>query len=144
MAFALAVAALLFATAADRAAQWAGAKGALKILRGKTFGARARRVPLRRIFFWLAALYLLCYIAAYQKLQDAIAAELLQNGIEQVAVGSLIIPHSAFFRRAYSVDAGFSKSKKRTRVEIAVRGSVWSGLEVGIDETGLANINKLT
>jgi len=142
--FVLVVAALLFATAPDRSAQYAAFKGLMRIWRGKLLAVRARRMPWVRMLWYLPLLYLLAYIAVYQRLQDAVAAELLQHGIAQVAVGSLIIPHSAFFRRAYSADAGFSKSKKRARAEIAVRGSWWSGFEIGIDETGLAQINKLT
>ncbi|MDA8011669.1 MAG: hypothetical protein MPJ83_04970 [Gammaproteobacteria bacterium] len=146
LAFAAAAAALLFATAADRAAQWGNFKNALRMLRRRARGmhiGHLRRIRPRRAVFWLLVLYLLSYIAVYQRVQDALAGELARNGIEEVAVGSLIIPHSAFFRRAYTADAGFSKSKTRARAEVAVRGSVWSGFDIAIDESGLAKIGKL-
>ena len=138
--------AVLFVTAADRERQWAGITGGFSRLfrAGAGRGGVKRWFPLRRILFWLITLFLLSYLWTYQRLQDAIAVQLLENGIEEVKVGSLIIPYSAFFQSAYVADAGFSKSKKRIRTEISITGHPWSGFDARIDETGLANINKIT
>lgn len=141
----LAAAGLLFATAADRKRQWAGVtSGFLRMFRAHAGWRGVRRwLPLRRVVFWLVVLYLLSYLWTYQRVQDAIAAQLAESGVEEVKVGSLIIPYSAFFQSTYVADAGFSKSKNRTRTGVAVQGHPWSGFDARIDETGLAGINKI-
>ena len=151
--FAMLIAAFLFISAADRNAQAARAKHSARMVYANFhqkfahgFNPRnflPRRVNFRRAIFWAAVLYLISYIAAYQRLQDAIADELIASGAAEISVGSLIIPHSAFFRRAYVADAGFYKSKSRARAELQVRGNVWSGFAIDIDEASLAKINKL-
>ena len=143
----LAAMALLFITAADRSAQVT----TIAAVWSRMFGGRTahadrvrRRFPVKRIVFWLIVLCLISYIWTYQRVQDAIAVALVENEIEEVKIGSLIIPWSAFFRSAYQADAGFSRSKRRTRAEVAVQGYLWSGLVARIDESGLAKVNKVT
>ncbi len=103
-----------------------------------------RRLGIKRIAFWLVVLYLLSYIWTYQRAQDAIAVELATHDIAEVEIGSLVIPYLAFFKSTYRADAGFTKSKKRARADLAISGHPWRGIEARIDETGLANINKIT
>ena len=81
-------------------------------------------------------------------MQDAIAAELKTNHIAEVAVGSLVLPYSAFFRSAllqteYSVDAGFAKSRKRARIAVDITGGI-TNLRARIHSDGLAELQKLT
>ncbi len=151
---ALTIMALLFATAADRKRQLAGfIGGCARMFRGGfgfglgsgSGGAGVKRwFSLQRVVSWCVVLFLLSYLWTYQRVQDAIAAQLLESGVEEVAVGSLIIPYSAFFRSAYTADAGFSRSKKRIRAEVAIHGHPWSGFAAQMDEAGLAAMNKIT
>lgn len=97
------------------------------------------------VAFWgCISLFLLSYIWTYQRVQDTIAAELVTSGIEGVTVGSLIIPYSAFFRRAYRADTGFARSKKRARAEVSIQGNFWRGYTVHISEREMVKVNKLT
>ena len=83
------------------------------------------------------------YIWTYQSLKSEIRVLLLEKEIEGVAVGSLVMPYSAFFRSEYVADTGFSKSKKRARADISVSGRLWSGFDLYISEIGLAKVNKV-
>ncbi len=142
----LAAVALLLVTAADRKRQLAALAGGFsrRFRASAVRGAVQRWFSFKRAAFWLIALYLLSYAWTYQRVQDTIAARLAEEGIEEVEIGSLIIPWSAFFQSAYTADAGFSRSKKRARTGVAITGHLWSGLDARIDETGLAKINKVT
>ncbi|MGI9311096.1 MAG: hypothetical protein ACR2P7_06145, partial [bacterium] len=46
-------------------------------------------------------------------------------------------------RPAVRIDAGFSKSKKRARAAVAIRGNALTGFDATIDETGMAKVNKI-
>lgn len=143
----LATMAALFATAPDRNHQWHTMTAFfLKQFRRDTSGIKKTklRFSVKRIVFSLIVLYLLSYGWTYQRVQDAIAVKLAENGVEEVAVGSLIIPYSAFFQSSYVANAGFSRSRKRTRVDVFIRGHLWGGFRTDIDEQGLAKINTVT
>ncbi len=138
---------LLFATAADVKQQFAGIADSFNRLRRSlqvNSKRNKKRFSLQRILLWLIFLFLLLYLLAYQRVQDAIAVQLVERDIKEVVVGSLIIPYSAFFQSAYLADVGFSRSKKRIRTAVSIKGNMWSGFDVHIDEIGMANINKIT
>lgn len=136
--------ALLFATAADRKQQGANLIGGFTRILRSGAGGMKRWFSLQRIVLWFIVLFLLSYLWTYQRAQDTIAARLADSGIEEVKVGSLIIPWSAFFQSRYTANAGFSRSKKRTRADVSMEGYFWTDLDARIDETGLAKINKIT
>ena len=143
----LSVVALLLATAANRKRQLVGISDGISKIFHFGFAGRAgvrKWFSLQRMIFWLIALLLLSYLWTYQRVQEAIADHLTESGIEEVKVGSLIIPWSAFFRSAYVADTGFSRSKKRIRTEVSIRGHLWSGFDAHMDEVGLAGVNKIT
>lgn len=152
--FAALILAALFACAGDRAAQLTHIAGLPARMRrrmqrggGTAAGdgiAAIRNFSPARIVFYICALFILLYVWTYQRAQDAVAAGLANNGVEEVAVGSLIIPWSAFFRGEYIADAGFAQSKKRTRVDVTIRGRGWQAMHADIDEAGLAKIASVT
>ena len=139
--------AMLLVTASDRRLQVAMLGGSVgSFFRGNKTARRRAKLSImpQRIVFWCIVLFLLSYIATYQKIQNVIAEELTANQIEKVTVGSLIIPYTAFFRTAYTADAGFSRSKKRVRTAIKIRGHLLSGFVIEMDEASVASINKVT
>lgn len=106
-----------------------------------------RWFSLKRVVFWLVILYLLSYVWTYQRVQDAIATALVEHGIEEVEIGSLIIPYTAFFQTAYVADTGVTRSRKRARAEVFIRGHGWAGgdgIVAEIDAQALTKINKVT
>lgn len=144
--FVPAVLLVLLATAPDRRAQL----GRLQAAAGNVANRRHRpREALRGLFTvkrvaYLVVLFcLVTYIWTYQSIKAEIRTLLLQKEIEGVEVGSLVMPYSAFFRSEYTADAGFSKSRKRTRADISVSGRPWSGLDLHISEIELAKVNKI-
>ena len=83
------------------------------------------------------------YVWTYQSIKSEIGVLLEAHEIEGVRVDSLVMPYTAFFRSGYVADAGFSKTKPRTRADISVTGRPWSGLDVRISEIELAKVNKI-
>ena len=138
--FASFIAAILFAASTDRAAQIARIESAVSRLRIERFKFRLSAL---RVTVTLLLACLLSYMWTYQRLQDAIAEQLIVHKLDKVEVRSLIIPYSAFVQSAYIADAGFTMSKKRTRAAVAVRGFGWGALEVQLNEAALAKINKV-
>ena len=100
-------------------------------------------VTIKRVVWLIIAFCLVSYIWTYQSIKQEIRTLLLQKEIEGVAVGSLVMPYSAFFRSEYTADTGFSKSRKRTRADVSVTGRPWSGFDVHISEIELAKVNKI-
>ena len=100
-------------------------------------------VTIKRVVWLIVLFCLVSYIWTYQSLKQEIRTLLLQKELEGVAVGSLVMPYSAFFRSEYMADTGFSKSRKRTRADISVSGRPWSGFDVHISEIELAKVNKI-
>ena len=141
--FIAAAAMMLLTTADDRRAQLRRIKTAFAQNNIARLNVNFRIRP-RRAILYLILLLLASYIWTYQRAQDAIAAKLLDYNVDEVAVGSLIIPYSAFFRVNYVADAGFSRSKKRTRAAVAMRGHALTGFAVELDEESIARINKIT
>lgn len=154
--------ALLLVTDARRRRHWnkliacfAGLRGGHRSVTRSKGGGKSgawRRFQLRRMLFWSLALFVLSYGWTYQRAQHAIAVELAANGMQEIHIGSLIIPYSAFFQAAYLADAGFSHSRKRTRTEVSLSGHPWGGylgdhlggkMVARIDQPGLTRINSL-
>ena len=138
--FASFIAAILFAASTDRAAQIARIASAVSRLRIERFKFR---LSASRVVMTLLLTCLLSYMWTYQRIQDAIAEQLIVHKLDKVEVRSLIIPYSAFVQSAYIADAGFTMSKKRTRAAVAVRGFGWGALEVQLNDAALAKINKV-
>lgn len=143
-AFVLAVLFVLLFTAPDRRAQL------LKLHATASNLLHMRHRPLlpglftvKRAVYAIVLFCLVSYIWTYQSIKSELRALLQEEEIEGVAVGSLVMPYSAFFRSGYMADAGFSKSKKRTRADISVDGRLWSGFDLHISEIELAKVNKI-
>ena len=100
-------------------------------------------VTVKRVVWLLVLFCLVSYTWTYQSIKEEIRTLLVEKELEGVAVGSLVMPYSAFFRSEYMADAGFSKSRKRTRADVSVNGRLWSGLDVHISEIELAKVNKI-
>ena len=100
-------------------------------------------VTIKRVVWLIIAFCLVSYIWTYQSIKEEIRTLLVEKELEGVAVGSLVMPYSAFFRSEYMADTGFSKSRKRTRADISVSGRPWSGFEVHISEIELAKVSKI-
>ena len=138
--FASFIAAILFAASTDRAAQIARIESAVSRLRIARFKFR---LSASRVAGATVLACLLSYMWTYQRIQDAIAEQLIVHKLDKVEVRSLIIPYSAFVQSAYVADTGFTMSKKRTRAAVAVRGFGWGALDVQLNEAALAKINKV-
>ena len=144
--FVLAVLLVLLATAPDRRNQLLklqATAGNVANLRHRPREALLRLVTVKRVVWLIVAFCLVSYIWTYQSIKQEIRTLLVEKEIEGVAVGSLVMPYSAFFRSEYIADAGFSKSRKRTRADISVNGRLWSGFDVHISEIELAKVNKI-
>ena len=144
--FVLAVLLVLLLTAPDRRAQLLQ----LQAIAGRVANVRRRPreallgfVTVKRVVWLIVLFCLLSYIWTYQSIKEEIRTLLVAKEIEGVTVGSLVMPYSAFFRFEYVADAGFSKSRKRTRADVSVRGRLWSGFDVHISEIELAKVNKI-
>ena len=146
IAFVLAVLVVLFLTAPDRRAQLLqvyATAGNIAHMRHRPREAFLGLFTVKRVVYAIIAFCVVSYIWTYQSLKSEIRVLLLEKEVEGVAVGSLVMPYSAFFRSEYVADTGFSKSKKRTRADISVSGRLWSGFDLHISEIGLAKVNKL-
>ena len=146
IAFVLGVLLVLLVTAPDRRAQLlqvAATAGNIVNMRRRPREALRGLVTVKRVVYAVVLFCLVSYVWTYQSIKGEIRTLLVENQIEGVDVGSLIMPYSAFFRSAYTADTGFSKSKKRTRADISVEGRLWSGFEVHISEIELAKVNKI-
>ena len=146
VAFVLAVLVVLFFTAPDRRAQLLqvyATAGNIAHMRHRPREAFLGLFTVKRVVYAIIAFCFVSYIWTYQSLKSEIRVLLLEKEVEGVAVGSLVMPYSAFFRSEYVADTGFSKSKKRARADISVSGRLWSGFDLHISEIGLAKVNKV-
>ena len=146
VAFVLAVLFVLFFTAPDRRAQLLAlysTAGNIANMRRHPREALLGLFTVKRAVYAIVLFCLISYIWTYQSIKHEIGMLLVEKQLEGVAVGSLIMPYSAFFRSAYTADTGFSKSKKRTRASVSVSGRLWSGFEVHVSEIGLAKVSKI-
>ena len=146
VAFVLAVLFVLLLTAPDRRAQLLtlyAAAGNVVHRRQRPLEAILGVITVKRAVYAIVLFCLISYIWTYQALKRDIRMLLAEKQIEEVEVGSLVMPYTAFFRSAYVADTGFSKSKKRTRADISVEGHSWSGFELHISEIELAKVNKI-
>ena len=137
---------VLLVTAPDRRAQLRQlhvTAGNLANLRHRPREALSGLFTIKRAVYAVIAFCLVSYIWTYQSIKHEIRGLLQEKEIEGVAVGSLVMPYSAFFQSEYMADAGFSKSRKRTRADISVSGRLWSGFELHISEIELAKVNKI-
>ena len=144
--FVLVVLVVLLVTAPDRRAQLLklhATAGNIAHLRHRPREALLGVFTLKRAVYAVVLLCLVSYIWTYQSLKSEIRVLLAEKEIEGVAVGSLVMPYSAFFRSEYVADAGFSKSRKRTRADISVSGRLWSGFDLHISEIELAKVSKI-
>lgn len=146
IAFVLALLLVLFLTSPDRRAQLlqlSDTAGNIANMRRRPLNTLLGVLSIKRGVYAIVLFCLVSYIWTYQSLKQEVRALLVENQIEGVDVGSLVIPYGAFFRSAYVADTGFSKSKKRTRADISVEGHSWSGFELHISEIELAKVNKI-
>ena len=146
IAFVSAILLVLLVTAPDRRAQLlqlAATASNIANMRRRPREAFRGLLTVKRVVYAIVLFCLVSYMWTYQSIKGEIRTLLVENQIEGVDVGSLIMPYSAFFRSAYTADTGFSKSKKRTRADISVEGRLWSGFEVHISEIELAKVNKI-
>lgn len=145
VAFVLAACALLFVTAPDRRARLSRLRatvGAVAAPRRRLGSALGPATP-RRAVQAVVVLLLVAYVWTYQSIKSEIRVLLEEHELEGVRVDSLVMPYTAFFRADYAVDAGFSRTKLRTRADVAVTGRPWSGLDASISEIELAKIGKI-
>ena len=146
VAFVLAVLLVLLVTAPDRRAQLVRlhvTAGNIANMRRRPREALLGLFTVKRAVYALVLFCLVSYIWTYQSLKHEIAMLLEEKKIEGVEVGSLVMPYGAFFQSEYMADAGFSKSRKRTRADISVSGRLWSGFELHVSEIELAKVNKI-
>ena len=146
IAFVLAVLVVLLSTAPDRRAQLFklhATAGNFANMRHRPREAFLGLFTVKRAVYAIVLFCLVSYIWTYQSLKSEIRVLLAEKEIEGVAVGSLVMPYSAFFRSEYMADTGFSKSRKRTRADISVSGRLWSGFDLHISEIELAKVNKI-
>ena len=144
--FILGVLLVLFLTAPDRRAQLLRLRataGNVAHMRHRPRDALQGLFTVKRAAYALIVFCLVSYIWTYQSIKSDVRALLAEKEIEGVAVGSLVMPYSAFFRSEYMADTGFSKSRKRTRADISVSGRLWSGFDLHISEIELAKVNKV-
>lgn len=144
--FVLAVLLVLFLTAPDRRAQLLQLRataGNLVHLRHRPRAVFPGLFTVKRAVYAIALFCLVSYIWTYQSLKQEVGMLLQEKEIEGVAVGSLVMPYTAFFRSGYMADTGFSRSRKRTRADISVNGRPWSGFDLHISEIELAKVNKI-
>ena len=144
--FVLGVALVLFVTAPDRRAQLLRLRataGNVMHMRHRPRDALAGLFTVKRAAYALVAFCLVSYIWTYQSIKTEVRVLLAEKEIEGVAVGSLVMPYTAFFRSEYVADTGFSKRKKRTRADISVSGRLWSGFDLHVSEIELAKVNKI-
>ncbi len=144
--FVLAVLLVLFVTAPDLRLQLLKLQATMGNVAGlwqRPREALLGAVTLKRVVWLTIVFCLVSYIWTYQSIKEEIRTLLVEKELEGVAVGSLVMPYSAFFRSEYMADAGFSKSRKRTRADISVSGRPWSGFQVHISEIELAKVSKI-
>ena len=144
--FVLGVLLVLLLTAPDRRAQLRQ----LHVTAGNVANLRRRPretllglVTIKRAVQALVLFCVVSYVWTYQSLKQDIRTMLLEKEIEGVAVGSLVMPYSAFFQSEFMADTGFSKSRKRTRADISVSGRLWTGFDLHISEIELAKVSKI-
>ena len=144
--FVLGIALVLFVTAPDRRMQLLRLRataGNVMHMRHRPRDALAGLFTVKRAAYALIAFCLVSYIWTYQSIKSEVRVLLAEKEIEGVAVGSLVMPYTAFFRSEYVADTGFSKRKKRTRADISVSGRLWSGFDLHVSEIELAKVNKI-
>ena len=144
--FVLGIALVLFVTAPDRRMQLLRLRataGNVMYMRHRPRDALAGLFTVKRAAYALVVFCLVSYIWTYQSIKSEVRALLAEKEIEGVAVGSLVMPYTAFFRSEYVADTGFSKRKKRTRADISVSGRLWSGFDLHVSEIELAKVNKI-
>ena len=146
IAFVAGVLFILLLTARDRRAQLVQLYGtAANIANTRHHPREAFKglFSVKRVVYAIVLFCVVSYIWTYQSLKSEMRELLAEKEIEGVAVGSLVMPYSAFFQSEYMADTGFSKSKKRVRADISVSGRLWSGFDLHISEIGLAKVNKI-
>ena len=144
--FVLIVLVVLLFTAPDRRAQLLQiytTVGNIVHMRHRPREALLGLFTLKRAVYAIVLFFLISYIWTYQSIKSELRVLLAEQEIEGVAVGSLVMPYSAFFRSEYTADTGFSKSKKRIRSDVSVSGRLWSGFDLHISEIELAKVNKI-
>ena len=145
-AFVASVLCILLVTAPDRRAQLVRLRvtaGNVANLRHRPREVLADLFTIKRVV-WLVVLFcLVTYIWTYQSIKQEVRELLREKEIEDVRVGSLVMPYGAFFQSEYMADTGFSKSRKRTRADISVSGRLWTGFDLHISEIELAKVNKI-
>lgn len=142
----LSVLVLMFVTASNRAEQILQLndfRQAVIRVSKKAPREHLQLLSIKRIILVVLLLHLGAFFALYQVLQVRIETLLIEKEIEKAQVGSLIIPYTAFFRSEYVSRTGFKYSKRRTRADVQVKGSLWSGFEVSMTEIDLAKVSKV-
>jgi len=96
-----------------------------------------------RILRWGLVIFMLSFVWAYLALKSEIRKDMVGYELE-LDVGTVKIPVLAFFRSEFVANAGFSRRRRRERVDVEVSGNVFGGYKVNFEETDIATLSKLT
>jgi hypothetical protein len=134
---------LTFATSPDRLQQVQSLRAGMARL---TYFRRSdvlRYFTLGRILRWGLVIFLLSFVWTYLALKSDVRKDMVGYELE-LDVGTIKIPVLAFFKSEFVANAGFSRRRRRERVDVEVTGNVFTGFEVNFEETDLATLSKLT
>jgi len=141
--FFLALTAVLFMSASDRAMQ---------VRTVQEFGQRIVRLRPKdlfeyltpvRIIGWFMVLFTLLFIVHYQMVKTQIEALMVEKEYE-LDVGTIAIPFGAMFRSEFTVESGFSRRKRRERASVSVTGNILGGMNISMEDIELAKLSSLT
>jgi len=118
-AFFLAVIAVTFATAPNRAQQVQMMRGVVARMTYFRRGDLLGYFTLARALKWLVMLFLLSFLWAYLTLFFDMRKMLVERELE-LDVGTLKIPALAILKPEFIADVGFSRRKRRQRVMVEV------------------------
>jgi hypothetical protein len=134
---------LTFATSPDRAEQVQALRAGMARLTYFRWSDIVRYFTLGRIIRWALIVFLLSFVWAYMALKSEMKREIAKYELE-LDVGTIKIPMLAFFKPHFVANAGFSRRRRRERVDVEVSGNVFSGYKINFEETDLATLSKLT
>ena len=134
---------LTFVTSPDRAEQVQSLRGGVAKLTYFRLSDLRHYFTLGRIIRWGLVIYLLSFAWVYLALKNEIRRDMAGYEME-LDVGTIKIPALAFFKSEFIANAGFSRRRRRERVDVEVSGNVFTGFAVNFEETDLATLSKLT
>ncbi len=134
---------LTFATSSDRLQQVQSLRAGFARLTYFRMSDLRHYFTLGRIIRWGFLIFLLSFIWVYMALKSEIKKDMAEFELE-LDVGTIKIPPLAFFKSEFVANAGFSRRRRRERVDVEVTGNVFTGFAVNFEETDLAALSKLT